>query len=88
MSEQDAEYEKARAALAADGKLTPERIKEAMERLLNKETEPYVRVVGPLQYDVIKSMVDDGLISGRPFSEIEAYDEFTKRMNKALDRVR
>lgn len=41
------------------------------------------RIVDPITYSVIESMVKDGLISGLPYSEYTQLEEFIKRMQIA-----
>lgn len=64
--------------------------KEEWEKIKEKMTNPPpreapTRMVSPKMYDVLKSMVEDGLISGAPYSEMateEAWSEFCKRMGE------
>lgn len=41
------------------------------------------RIVSYKMYKVLESTVRDGLISGLPYSELNAYEEFVKRMKEA-----
>ena len=63
---------------------TKEEWDSLLERMSNPPPrEPYVRYVSPKMYDVLKSMYDEGLITGEPFSEMasaETLDEFHRRM--------
>ncbi len=59
--------------------------KEELDKLWTKmmePPEPPVRYVSPKMYDVLESMVKDGLISGLPYSEFQAIDEFHRRMKE------
>lgn len=62
-------------------------LQKMIDKIANTGMKVEPRIVSPKQYDVIKSIVDDGLISGMPYSEFSAFDEYVKRMNTAESPV-
>jgi hypothetical protein len=63
--------------------MTEEQLQEFIQKIANTGGEAPSRVVSYKHYKVIESMVADGLISGAPYSEFSAFEEFTKRMRDA-----
>jgi hypothetical protein len=62
--------------------------KKAFEKMKKSGIRVEPRIVDHTTYKVLESMVNDGLISGAPYSEFSQFEEFQKRMNKAKGRSR
>lgn len=58
-------------------------LKKTIDKAFQKGSDAPARVVSPKMYEVLESMVKDGLISGKPYSEFESeetHKEYCRRM--------